>query len=307
MAGTASVVVQTLTNYARGINQDMQSRLAEFIAPTVPVGAASGKFKQFSDKNAFQVIQTDRPMGGKAKRLEFLATDGNYNCAPQALEIPIDDFERLQMGTGDPLGLEQSKVATLVTSASLSHEDKVFTAIKNGITAVSSRGSWSDLATNDPIKELDEQIKAIANATGMMPNRIAMGLNAWYYLRNHAKTIARQPGSSNIGITVQQLQGMLMNPQIEIRIGVLVKDTIKMGGSRSAANVVGDEAFIFHGSSTPTLYDPSFAKTFVTQGGGVDAVRKYREDGARSDIYAVDWSEDIQVVSTLCASRLTIS
>ena len=52
-------------------------------------------------------------------------------------------------------------------------------------------------------------------------------------------------------------------------------------------------------SSTP------FMKTFRLRRGGVDVVRMYREDSARSDILAVDWSEDIRVRSSVCARKVT--
>lgn len=307
MSTTSSTVVQTLTNYARGIAQDRASAVAEFLAPSVPVGSATGKFKSFNDKNAFQVISADRAIGGAAKRLEFLASDSDYNCKPKALEIAIDDAERDLAGAGDPLRLEQAKIDVLLTSALISHENDVLTAVKNGLSAVGSRGSWSDLSTNDPIKELDEQIKAIAVECGMMPNRIILGIGAWYYLRNHAKTLARQPGAVNIGVSLQQFTGMLLNPAIEARIGVLSKDSAKMGATKSATNIVGDEVFIYYASPSPTQYDPSFAKTFRTQSGGVEAVRMYRDEKARSDVLAIDWSNDIQVVGSACGRRLTIS
>lgn len=307
MPVNASTVNMTLTNYAKGIAQDRASAVAEFISPTVPVGAAVGKFKSFNDKNAFQVPNTNRAIGGAATRLEFLASDTDYNCKPKALEIAIDDQERDLAGDSDPLALEQSKIDVLLTSALISHENDVLTAVKAGLSAVGSRGSWSDLSTNDPIKEIDEQIKAIAIETGMMPNRIILGIGAWYYLRNHAKTLARQPGAVNVGVSMQQFTGMLLNPGIEARIGVLSKDSAKMGATKSAANIVGDEVFIFYASPSPTQYDPSFAKTFRTNRGGVQAVRMYRDEKSRSDILAVDWSNDIQVVSSGCGRRLTIS
>lgn len=304
---SASTVIQTLTSYARGIAQDRRSVLAEFLAPTVIVGAATGKFKSFNDKNSFVVETTDRAIGGPAKRIEFLASDSDYSCKPQALEIAIDDQERAEAGEGDPLGLEQAKISTLITRAIVSHENKVVQAVKDGVSAVGSRGSWSDLSTNDPIKEIDEQIKAVAVETGMLPNRLALGVGAWYYLRNHAKTIARQPGAASIGITAAQLAGMLLNPAIQIEIGTLSKDTTKMGATKSAANIVGDEVFVFYAQQGPSIYDASFAKTFRTRGGGVDSVRKYRDEQNRSDVIALDWSEDIQVVSTACVRRLTIT
>jgi hypothetical protein len=306
MPATSSAVVQTLTNYARGIAQDRSSALAEFLAPTVPVASATGKFKQFNDKNAFQVVDTSRAIGGEARRLEFLASDSDYNCAPQALEIAIDDHERELAGDADPLGLERAKIDTLVTSAVISHEDRVLAKIKTAVAAVGAKGVWSS-SSNDPVKELDEQIEAIAIETGMMPNRIAFGIGAWRVFRNHDKVIARQPGAALIGVTNAQAAQMLLNPGIEIRVGVLSKDSAKIGATKSATNIVGAEVFLFYSSTTPTQYDPSFAKTFRTRSGGVESVRTYRADRNRSDILAVDWSEDIQVVSTACVRRLTIS
>lgn len=306
MPATASTVSQTLTNYARGIAQDRASALAEFIAPTVPVGAATGKFKSFDDKNAFQVVETSRAIGGEAKRLEFAATDPDYNCTPQALEIAIDDHERELAGEGDPLGLERAKTDTLVSSAVVSHEDKVLAAIKAAVAAVAGKGVWSDPDV-DPVKELDEQIEAIAIETGMMPNRLVFGLGAWRVFRNHAKVIARQPGAALIGVTTGQAAQMSLNPGLDLRVGVLSKDTTKFGAAKAAVNIVGAEAFLFYGSASPTLYDASFAKTFRTRSGGVESVHSYRSDRNRSDIIAVDWSEDIQVVSTACVRRLTIS
>ena len=306
MSASASIVNQTLTNYARGFAQDKASALAEFIAPTVPVGAASGRYKSFNDKNAFQILDTSRALGGPAKRLEFEASDPTYNCTPQALELVIDDHERELAGEGDQLGLEQAKVETLITSAVISHEDKVFTAIKAAVTAVGSVGVWSS-ASNDPIAEIDAQIEAISNDTGMMPNRIAIGLGAWRVIRNHPKVLARQPGAAIIGVNFAQFAQMLLNPQIEVRVGVLSKDANKFGAAKSVANIVGGEVFVFLGSQSPTLYDASFAKTFRTRNGGVDAVRTYREDRNRGDVLAVDWSEDIEVVSTAAVRRITLS
>ena len=263
MPKRASRVNQTLTNYAQGLGQDRRSALADFIAPPVTTGVASGQFKRFSDKNAFQVCETDRAVGGPARRIEFDADDPTFNCRPQALEIGIDDHERELAGEVDPLGLEQAKVDTVVTNAALSHEFKVFGLIAAGVSAVGAKGVWSDPDV-DPIAELDEQIEAIAVATGMMPNRMVFGIGAWRVFRNHPKVIARQPGAAQIGISTDQGAKMLLNPGIEIRVGVLSRDTKKFGAAKNAVNIVGAEVYLFYGSQSPTTYDPSFAKTFTS-------------------------------------------
>jgi len=303
---TTSTLNPTLTNYAQGVAQDRRSAMADFLAPIVPVSASIGQYKRFNSKNAFAIYNTARAIGGPATRIKFEADDPTFNCKPQALEIAIDDEERNAAGTGDPLGLEQAKIDTLVSNSVISHEDKVVTVVKAGIVAVIGKGVWSN-AANDPVEELDEQIQAIALATGIMPNAIAFGLGAWSVFRNHPKVIARQPGAALIGLTTAQGSQMLLNPGIEIRVGVLSKDAAKWGNAKNAVNIVGLEAFIFLRSANPSQYDPSFAKTFTVGAGLVAGVREYRSEQDRSDVYAMDWSEDIEVVSTESGRRLTIS
>lgn len=297
---------ETLKQYAYGVAQDVKSASADFIAPRVPVGVGTGMFKKFDDKNAFQRYDTARAVGGPATRIEFASTDGNFNCEANALEVPIDDQEREKAGDAQS-ALEEAKTRTLVINASLAREKRVFDLVKANVAAAASKGVWSSDATANPIDEIDEQIEAIATLTGLMPNRMVIGLGAWRVLKNHANVIARLNGSSDKSVSLDAFAGMLLNPQIEIRVGIMSIDANKMGKAASKSNVVGSEIFLFHGSDNPTQYDPGFAKTFSVGANSVEAVRLYREERNRSDILAVDWSEDVQVVSAICAKRITVS
>jgi hypothetical protein len=304
-AKTTAAYNPTLTNYAQGLSQDLASATATFLAPIVEVPAGLGRYKQFDDKNAFQIYNTERALGGPATRIQFNATDPSFDCRPQALEVGIDDAEYDAAGDTGAGRMEESRVRTLVTSATLAHEDKVIQVAKT-ITAVAARGNWSN-ATIDPVTELDEQIEAIANACGMLPNRIVFGLGAWRVARNNPKVINRMPANAAVGVALQQFATMLLNPNIEIRVGVLAKDLSKFGATKNASNIIGAEVFLFVGQDTPSEYDPSFMKTFMTRSGGVDAVRSYRDESARSTIHAVDWSEDVKITGTAAVRRLTIS
>lgn len=296
---------QTLKNYAFGLAQDVSSAIADFIAPRVPVGVAMGMFKKFNTKNAFQVYSTSRPLGGHATRIQFDADDGTFKCSPQALEVPIDDGERDDAGDAQQ-NLEEAKTRTLVISGATSREVKTVSLVTAGVSAVANKGKWSDAAV-DPVLELDEQIEAIANATGMMPNAMVLGLGAWRILKNHPMVIKRRQGAENASVDLSAFAAMLLNPSMQIKVGVLSRDTTKFGKAKNAENIVGAEAFMFLRSDNPTQYDPGFAKTFSIGSNSVEDVYTYRDDAARSDILAIDWSEDIQVVSTECARRLTIS
>ena len=297
----------TLTNYASGVLNDLQSATADFLAPQVQVPATIGQYKAYDDKNAFQTHDTSRGVGGPARRIFMDVSEPTYNCLPQALEITIDDSERDAAGTLNPLDLEQAKVKTLVQSSVLSHEKHVITTVNAAVSAEGGGvGAWSNDA-KDPVAELDEVIEAIAKDTGQMPNAILMGMAAWRRFRNNAKVVAKQPGAALIGLNQGQASALLINPSTEIRLSTMAVDTTKQGKTRSNAFVNGDDVYVFVRSATPTIYDPSALKTFAGGRGGVSAVREYRDESSRSDVYAVDWSRDVKVTSAISIKRITTS
>lgn len=100
---------------------------------------------------------------------------------------------------------------------------------------------------------------------------------------------------------------MLLNPAVQLRVGIMSKDSTKWGNTKSAENIIGAEVYIFYRGANPTLFDPSLAKTFMSGVGGVLSVREYRDDACHSDVYSVDYSEDIKVTAAACGRRLTIS
>ena len=302
----------TLTNYASGILNDLQSATADFLAPQVQVPATIGQYKAYDDKNAFQIHDTSRGVGGPARRIFMDVSEPTYNCLPQALEITIDDSERDAAGTLNPLDLEQAKVKTLVQSSVLSHERHVLTTVNTAVSANGDTvgggvmGTWSAAGT-DPVVQIDYLIEAIAKATGQLPNSILMGMTAWRRFRNNAKVIEKQPGAALIGLNQGQASAMLINPSTDIRLSTMAYDTTKEGKTRSQAFVNGDDVYIFVRSASPTIYDPSALKTFAGGRGGVSAVREYRDESSRSDIYAVDWSRDVKVTSAISIERITTS
>ncbi len=296
-----------LTSYASGFSQKpRENGIADFVFPNVPTGTSQGQFKKYSGKNAFQVVETLRAMGEAPNAIKFEADDGVINCRPHGLEIPIDDAERDAAGDEPNAkhALEEGKVSTLITTAQLARELRA-QALIDKLAPVAGKGVWSDKDI-DPIVELDEQIEAIVTQTGMMPNRIALGFSAWLKLRHHPKVIARQPGAANIGLTTAQLSSMLAIP-LQVRVGTLSRDTAKWGNAKANQQIIGAKLLVFIGNDTPTIYDPSFGKTFTTRRGNVEAVNVVRDERASSDIIQVKWSEQMQVIYTEAARLISLT
>jgi hypothetical protein len=301
---SAGTVHTTLTNYASGVALDTASAIAEFIAPTVPTGAQNGQYKEFNSANAFQVYNSARAVGGNRTRIEFDADDKFFNCRPQGLEIAIDDSER-DPGA-DPLSLEQAKTRTLVANTQVSHESKVISLIKSAKSAASGVGAWSSDAEADVVADIDAQIMAILSDTGMMPNGMVLGIGAWAIIKNHASVLSRLGDTRTKSATMAEFASMLLNPEIEIRVTALTANSNKPGKT-GKSQIVGNEVFIFCRSANPTAFDPSFAKTFMPSDTQITAVRQYRDDSCSSDVFYIDWGEDIKITSSLCGRRITAS
>ncbi len=296
----------TLRAYAMGLSQDVANALADFLAPEVPVGTAQGKFKSFNTKQAFQVYATARAMGGSATRIKFEASDPSYDCTPQALEVPIDDHERDLAGTDDSEAqqrLEEAKVRTLVINAAVAREARVCD-LAAAVAKEAGVGKWTEPGS-DPIAELNGVIERIATRCGMMPNAIAFGLGAWRAFISHP-TVKADCGVEGSSADPKVFLPKLLNPAIDLRVGVLSRDSVKFGKDKAAQNIIGANVYVFIRSANPTPYDPSWMKTFVTRARGVQDVRSYRDETAHSDVYGVDWTEDVQVVGSECGARIEV-
>lgn len=299
------VVEEVLTMFARGFMQDTKKSLANFFAPIVGTGIATGQYKEYSLKNAFQIPKTVRAIGGDANRLAFESDDAHYNCTPNALEAVIDEHERTLAGEARMPQLKESKIAALLAAAKLAREYEVITKARAALTAVSGKGVWSSDAV-DPIDQIDEQIEAIAKATGMFPNRMVLGVSAFRALRANAKIKDELKGSGDMRLSIDKLRERLLIPDIDIRLGTMVYDTTKAGKASSLDFILGTDVFLFIGADNPTEFDPSFMKTFATDGSLIDSVRSY-EEGPRREVFATDWTQDVRATSTISGRRLAIT
>ena len=293
---------ETLKQYAFGIEQDVKSSLADFIAPRVPVGTGTGTYKKFDSQGAFQIYDTRRAVGGRANRIHFDADDPTFNCEANALEIPIDDQERAKAGDKQQ-ALEEARSRTLVISGCLAREKKV---VDTAFATISAADTWDHTGDTDIVSAIDAQLVAMAKATGRMPNRMVIGLNPWTWVKNHKSVLDRHSPTNGKGVSLEGFAAMLAVPGIDIRVAVLSYDKSKKPKNADKEFVFGNDILMFYANENPTEFDPSFMKTFSIGNQSVEDVYTYRADDCRSDILAVDWSEDVEVISNLCAKRISL-
>lgn len=300
-----------LTNYAYGLMQDLapMRAIAALLAPVVPTGATTGLFNKFDSTQAFMAYADQvarRALGGQATDITFLSETANYNAKPYGLRINIDAFERQQAGEAINL-LEEGKTRTLLVNCHLSYLSNVITLVKAAVAAASGKGEWNK-ATVDPIRELNEQIKAIWLATGILPNHVVMDFGAWSVLADNPLVLKRMPGADIAQVNTARISKLLVNPAATIE--VVETATLYGGGLGNSAatkrGITGGSALIFFNSPTPTQYDPSFCKTFSPAPNLFTDVYTYREE-PHLDWLENDWTSDVQVVSSALCKRIDVT
>lgn len=315
MAKPKNMIVNTsLTQYAHGVMQDLDAIRAEaaLLAPVVPTGTTSGDFNLFEDGQAFKAYAeavARRAVGGHATKIELLSTTSTFAAKPYGLRIAIDQHERNQVGD-DPAGLailEQAKTRTLTVNCLVSYLSAVISTVKSAVSAEAGKGEWGN-ANVDPIAEVDDLMWAVFKATGIMPNQIYMDIGAWRKLRQNPKVKAYFPGIDVMKLTKEQIAGLFLNPNATLTVSQTA--ALYGGGLGNASatkrGVLASSVLAFYSSAAPTIYDPSFAKTFAPAAQLFTEVSQYREE-PHFDWYENDWTCDVQVVAAPLCKRIDVT
>lgn len=297
----------TLTNYAFEIAPDSVDPVAEFLSPEVVTSIYTGYYKDFGDKQAYQApTGSRRGIGQQAQRLTFDVTDKKFNLDAFGLDIPVDDQERKQAAQLDPELLERQKIKYLVRSANNIHAKAVVDLAKTQAYATAFAVDVTN-TTVSPTRAIDQAIEDLANQVGKLPNRMLMNVAVFNGIRNHQNVITRLQGVSIAGVTIDMIRSMLLNPNIEILISAFVLDTKKPGAASSKANYIGNDIYLFYADTSPSPYDMSFMKTFRMDQRGISAVYQERDWAARSDVFMLDWYEQILITGSALCRRLQVT
>lgn len=295
-----------LREYAQGAAQEGVQPVADFIAPTVPVAASVGRYKQYTEKNRFRIPATLRGIGGRATELSFAVADATYNCAPHALDFPVDNLEELE-AEGLESVLEEG--ATLVAEiAGLAHEKLVVD------TALSSIGAGTDKTWNssaDPVNDIDTYVLAVIKAAkygSLMGVGVLFGASAFRIFKNQANVRARfttAGGNAIPNITPEAASSLFLGSP-DVRVSYMVYDNAPEGVAEDINFVLDSTVLIFARRANPTRRDPSFMKTFRLTNNYMVPGSYVRDDG-RVEVAKFDWSEDVKVTNSTAAVRLNIS
>lgn len=299
MATPANISV--LNQFAKGLFQATSSPLADFLCPVVSTGAASFNIIDYAKRSGFQVPSAKRAIGGDSTAV---MTDGEriqINLNPYALHDVIDNHELALATTGEGSRiLREARVQNLVSQAGNSRLNETLTVLRAGVAA--SPEIWG--TTADPVAIIDSYMEAIANATGLIPNRVVFNLGAWSIFKNHAKVIARFFGNQKINPSVNDVGGLFLNPNARCMVGTAIKDT-SLNTASTKSKALGTEVWVYFAEEQSNMFDNSAFKTFRVQANPFGGVRVLPKDFGEKVI--TEWTEAAFVNNAAAAARLTVT
>lgn len=295
-----------LREYSQGAAQGATSAIADFLAPTVPVGTSTGRYKVYTVKNRFKIPDTRRAVGGQATQIGFAADDATYNCTPHALDFPVDNLEMVE--SDGLMNIMQEGADICAEVGALAHEK---TVIDKALAAIGAGTALSIGASDDVIDQLDSSILSVVLAAkmgGLMDVGILFGAGAWRKVKNHASVRDRFVSGSKAKFNNPTLLdfGEMLVSKCDARVSLMCYDSAPEGKAESMSFVLNGDILIFARKSNPTRFDPSFMKTFRLRNQWM-VPGTYQWPDGRGESAKFDWSEEVVVTNSAAAVRRTVS
>jgi hypothetical protein len=295
-----------ITEYAQNAAQEAINPVAAFVAPSVEVMTATGKYKIYTSENRFRIPETRRALHGKATVIGWDADDATYNCEPHALDCPVDEAEEDE-GIQSALMQSADEVAEI---AGLAHEKKVITSAVNALTPVDANFG----ASVDVIDFLDGVVLDVlkkAKYGSAMRVGILCAADVFRGVKNHPKVLSRfVTGGGNspkpLAVVSESVITDLVIGRPDVRTSFMVYDTSKEGAEEDIQFLLQGKILVFARHENPTRRDPSFMKTFRLRGKWMVPGTYTREDG-RGEVAKMDWSEQVAVTNAPAAVLLNVN
>jgi len=311
-------VDQLLTNVSVGFVQDQTKFVGTKVFPLVPVNKQSGLYPVYNESDFMRDEVQQRAPGGRPPRLGYRTNNGaKYFCDEYAAEHPIDD--QVRANADGPYNPEMDGTKFLTQKMMIKQDrDWVTTFFSTGLWTGTTDGAelvaGTDFvrfsnAASTPIETIQKNSRSIEGRTGFLPNKLVVGRQVWFDLRNHPDVVDRYKYTSADSITTQMVAKLFELDDIFV-CGAIYDSAAETEGAATLdvtsglGYIVGDGALLIYAAPAPSLLMPSAGYTFAWNGlAGSNAgvvMETYREDQSVSDILRIRANWDHKLVSAPC-------
>ncbi len=183
-----------LTDFSVGYMQESTNFIAAAASSLITVLKESDKYVIYPRGYFWRDEAQVRPLGGRPVQVAYKVESGQYLAEEWALEHTVDDRQRRNADA--PINLDEN-ATKLLTGKQMIRADRIWVQnfFRTGVWAMEDIGGTDFVPFNDaasePIAVIDERKDMIAQATGMLPNTLVLGVNVKRALRSNPDIIDR--------------------------------------------------------------------------------------------------------------------
>lgn len=293
---TAATYNQPLTNFAVGgwSNTGIENDLMAYVGAPVQVSKRFN-YKVWTNAEAFRSETDDdmRQIGAEFKEVRLGNTEVNAQTINRGLAMALDKDE-----LAEGVITEQQAVQYLTQRVKLNQVRRagaLILAASNNQTR-----TWS--SARDADMDIQTEITAYRDATGILPNNVIFDRAAWVLRMTAQGALTTAAGMGRAGYSPQQLRDWL---QVE---NLNVVNAVYQSSATAKTAVNASIVFVYNRSNSPLRQDPSTIRYFwsPTDGGGPVSAFRY-EVGSKKVVVGVQHNELISVVFSTGVRRITAS
>ena len=278
-----------LTNLSIGYKN--QKYIADQVFPIVMVDKQSDIIPKYTKAYWFLDAARERAPGTQAA-ISGYAVDvtSTYFCVNFAIGKEIPDEVRANADL--PYDMDRDGTEWVTDRIMMKRETKFaadfMTTSLWGTDVVGTTNftKWDDYGASDPIKDIRTGIRTVRQATGFRPNCLIMGEIVWNRLVDHPDFLDRVK-HTQLGVISRDLVKSVLELEKLFVAEALYTTSDEGSSTYTYSDIIDDDALLLYVADRPSLLVPSAGYTFVWRpltGGGVQFIRRIRDDKRRKDI-----------------------
>lgn len=294
-----------LTGLSIGYIQSPSHFVADQVAPLIPSAKQSNRIPAYNMGDLYRDEMQLRSPGTESAGGGYKVSNQTFFCDVYASHIDVDD--QTYAAADAPYELFEDAVRVLVQRERIKREvqfaaDLFATSLWTGRTSVdptaaSLSGAWDDPAST-PIEDIHELANDILLSTGYLPNTLVVNNLGWVSLKNHPDIVDRVKHTSGDVVT-EDIVARLLGLE-KILICRAVRNTAQEGLAVTMSAIAGNHALLCYVASSPGMWQPSGAYTFVWSGypGSSDGrlIKRFRMESLSSERVEIEAAFDQKLV-----------
>lgn len=305
-----------LTNFAVDFYNDSDDFIAGKVFPTISVDEATGLYTRWPKGFFLRDEMRERPLGERARRIQYRAGQGRYLCIEEAVSHSIDERERPKSNNPAVNPLDPDEAATrLLTLQALIHQERTWVTrfFRAGVWSVDLVGRASspgageflqfDQSGSNPAKLIATRKMLMKRSGARAGNTLVVGGDVLLALLDHP-AIKDAIKYTQTGFVTEAIIAKYLGVD-RLFVAGGIQNTAAEGQADNIDWIVPPKGMLLvYANPTPSRQEPSGGYTFAWNGlipgatnafGGV--ISRYYEEQEHSDTFEIRVAGDQEIVA----------